>query len=250
MKSFLHWIKSKVFISRRGSATVRYMFPAAILVAAALGAAVITSTDASYVKLEANKSAVPSGDRFTVDVYVFANEPVNAIDITVEFDSKAVEVLEVDRGQSVITIWTEDPVVEANRVIFSGGTFRKGFLGEHKIASIDMRATGVGASTLQVSDILLLAGDGQGSEVINNSEGTGKVQLYVYDKNADPATIKALISVNIITDIDGDGRVTLKDISAFMGAWSSKSVVYDFNNDGKMSFRDFSIILGDFFLGR
>ena len=73
------------------------------------------------------------------------------------------------------------------------------------------------------------------------------VNLYIYDENTSLESIGVNVAIKIITDIDGDGKVSLKDISAFMAAWANKDVSYDFNGDGKMTFRDFSIILADFF---
>ena len=73
-----------------------------------------------------------------------ALRPVNAVDISVTFSPDQVEILGIDRGQSVITLWTEDPHVEGNAVIMRGGTYAKGFVGEHKIATLKVRAKASG----------------------------------------------------------------------------------------------------------
>ncbi len=224
------------------------MFPALATFAAILSAAVITTQDVSYVRLQSSTDAVEAGQRFSMEVYANAHVPVNAIDITLSFDKNAVEVLEVDRGQSVLTIWTQDPIVEENKVILRGGTFRKGFLGEHLIASIDLRALNTGQGSFQASDVLFLAGDGSGTKVAVAESVGSKVNFFVYDENTDPEEIALNVKVRILTDLTGDGKVDLQDISSFMAAWSSKDKVYDFNNDGRMTFKDFSIILADFFL--
>ena len=132
----------------------------------------------------------------------------------------------------------------------SGGTFRKGFVGEHKIATISLRAKQTGQSTLDAANVSLLAGDGKGTPVkIADADGS-HLSLYVYDEKADPAKIGVDVAVSLLTDIDSDGKVSLKDVSAFMGAWANSSHVYDFNKDGRMTFSDFSIILAYVFLGR
>ncbi len=227
--------------------TVRYMFPLAVGFAVILGAQAITSTESSYIRIEIDKEAVQTGDRFRIDVYAFAHVPVNAVDVTLRFDPSKVEVQEVDRGQSVLTIWTEDPIVTDESVTLRGGTFRKGFLGEHLIASIDLSAKSTGNSQLVTSDVLLLAGDGQGTPVSTSETGDSKVSLYVYDANSSPDNIGVDVAVRILTDLDGDGKVTLSDISAFMGGWGQNQSVHDFNGDGRVTFRDFSIILASFF---
>lgn len=242
------YLKQRLQKRRRG--TVRTMFSFATL-AFLLGAALITSTEASYIKLEASKSVLEAGERFSIDVYAYAHVPVNAVDITLKFEGDAVEVLSVDKGQSVLTIWTQEPIVKDDEVIMRGGTFRKGFVGEHKIATIELEAKKSGESELAVGNVVLLAGDGKGTPVSVAESNDSSLSVYIYDENEDPANIAVDVKINILTDIDGDGYVGIRDISAFMGAWSSSTTgkIYDFNDDGKMSFKDFSIILADAFFG-
>jgi hypothetical protein len=218
-------------------------------IALLLGAAIISGTDVSYVKLQTDNTMIQSGDRFTLEVYAYAHVPVNAVDVTLRFDEAAVDVLGVDRGESVLTIWTEDPIIEQDKVILRGGTFRKGFVGEHKIATIELEAKQSGQSEFIAANVVLLAGDGKGTPVKIAESNTSTLDLYVYDENTDPENIEVSVALSIITDIDGDGKVSLKDIRSFIGAWGTQSKVYDFNNDGKMSFKDFSIILADAMTG-
>jgi hypothetical protein len=203
--------------------------------------------ESSYIRLEVDKQAVRESEQFSVAVYAYAHVPVNAVDITLEFNGNRAEVIGVDKGQSVLTIWTEEPIIESNRVILRGGTFRRGFLGEHLIATINLRANKTGNSQFSTGDVLLLAGDGEGTPVTTTESNDSNVSLYIYDENTNPDDIKIDIEVNLVTDLDGDGRVTLRDISSFMSSWASRNRVHDFNGDGRMTFRDFSIILSDFF---
>ncbi len=226
--------------------TVRFMFPVVLGFAIIFGANAISS-QSSYVRLEANTTTIRAGDRFSLDVYAYAHVAVNAIDISLSFNPSNVEVLGVDKGQSVLTIWTEEPKVENDKVILRGGTFRRGFLGEHKIATIELRAKNTGQTSFSTGDVLLLAGDGQGTPVSVSETTDSTLSLYVYDENESPDNIGVEVEVNLLTDLDGDGKVSLRDISAFMSAWASKSQNFDFNGDGRMSFKDFSIILASFF---
>jgi hypothetical protein len=247
MSKFLKYLKS-FFSLNRSNSTVRYMFPALLTFAALFSLASIVSTQSSYIRLESSNTSIEAGERFTLHIYASSHVPVNAVDITLAFDKSSVEVLEVDRGQSVLTIWTEDPIIKSNKVILRGGTFRKGFLGEHEIASIDLRAVSTGLGTFEAKDVMLLAGDGSGTPVKVSKSVDSSLSFFIYDENTDPETIAVNVKVKIVTDINGDGKVTLADISAFMAAWSSKAATYDFNSDGKMTFKDFSIILADFFI--
>lgn len=237
-------------LKKRG-ATVRYMFSfsALAVVAAFLAAQVIDSKSVSYVRLESSAEIVEAGDIFTIHIYANAHTAVNAVDVTLRFDGDAVEVKQVDRGQSVLTIWTEDPVVEKNQVILRGGTFRRGFIGEHKLASVDLLAKETGQSSFSVSDVVLLAGDGEGSLVTVKETTESAVNLYIYDENTSPESLGVDVKIKIVTDIDGDGKVTLSDVSMFLAAWASRDTIFDFNGDNRMTFKDFSIILADVFFG-
>lgn len=236
------------------SSTVRYAFPLIFTIAAFLGASAVVSTNKSYIHLESSSTQVKAGDTFHVDVYVNATVPVNAVDISVEFPKEQIVVTGINTGESVITLWAKDPYVQGNKVIMQGGTFRKGFSGDHLIATINAKATQSGIAQFSANDVVLLAGDGSGSQVAVTKTGKDATSLYIakedgtFSKPTDAVGIKGSANVMIVTDIDGDGKVTLSDISSFMAAWSSKSTLYDFNHDGVMSFRDFGIILADSFL--
>lgn len=232
------------------SRTVRYAFPLTFVVAAVLGAAALNSTDSSYIKLSSNNSQVEAGEYFTIDVFVGAHIAVNAVDVAVAFPEDQIQIIGVDTGESVITIWTKEPYAENGVVYLSGGTFRKGFTGEHLVAQINARAKESGTALFSAENVQLLAGDGRGSAVSIKDTGYESYTLYVGvtgEEGTDDFAIAGTVTVGIYTDIDGDGEVSMSDVMAFMDAWGSKNTRYDFNNDGKMSFVDFAIILADSF---
>jgi len=234
--------------NRDRATTVRYMFPAVLGFATLLGALSLSATSNSFVLLETNVQAIESGELFEVRVLTSAHVPVNAVDITVKFPKDKLEVFSVDRGQSVLTIWTQDPVVTPSTVRLSGGTFRRGFIGKHEIATINFRALKTGQYKVSLSDVTLVAGDGTGAKVAVTKQPNDTIALFNFDENTSQEEIKVAIASKMVTDLNNDGRVTLQDISAFMGAWSNRSQIFDFNKDGRMTFRDFSIILADYFL--
>jgi hypothetical protein len=232
------------------SSTVRYAFPMVALLAAMLGLGAVSTSQESSIRLEPSVGTVRDGQPFSVSVYVSAHVAVNAVDIEVTIPPN-IEVTGIDRGESVITLWTVDPKVEGNKVILRGGTFRKGFIGEHLIATINAEARDSGLAEFKVTNALLLAGDGAGTTV-SFDENTEGAKLYI--ANADGSFAEGMsvdtegaVATIVITDIDGDGQVSLGDVSRFMVAWGSRTVLYDFNNDNRMNFKDFSIILSDVF---
>jgi hypothetical protein len=228
------------------SHTVRLAFPVLLISVALLGAAVATSENVSYVTLEANKTLIQAGEKVAVDITVFAHAPVNAIDFKISYPSSQLEVTGIDAGESVITLWTQEPYFEDNTVYLQGGTYRRGFTGKHFIARINAVAKKTGSAEILVEEVRLLAGDGSGTEI---KTSTKKNETSVVVNVSAEGTLQSDIKViQAITDLDGDGEVSLRDISVFMAAWRSRDVLYDFSGDGKMTFRDFGIILADSFL--
>ncbi len=234
-------------LPRQKSSTVRQMFPLVLGLLAFLGAQSI-ATQGSFIRLAPSATTVLQGERFSIDIYANAHVPVNAVDVTIEYLPEAIEVLSVDKAQSVLTIWTKEPEITTNTIALSGGTFRRGFIGEHLLATIKVQAKYTGKTEFMVKNAELLAGDGKGTPVSVTGIGdASKKSFVIYDENEDPAKITANIGVKITADIDGDGEVTLRDISSFMASWHTKDVTYDFNSDGRMNFVDFSIILAKSF---
>ena len=245
----IKWFKFIVPRSNE-SKTVRYMFPVFFSALAILGASVISSNDSSYLKLTPSKTVVMTGEVFSIDIFAYAHVPVNALDVKIDFSPGSVEIIGVDKGQSVLTIWSQEPKIESNTISFGGGTYRRGFIGEHLVATINVKALRSGKTEFAIQEANLLAGDGKGTPVTVSREAKNIKQSFIInDQNSEPGKISAELGMKINADIDGDGKVTLKDISSFMGAWYAGSKTYDFNNDKKMNFVDFSIILAKSFIG-
>ena len=226
------------------SRTVRLAFPLVFVAATFLGAAALLHKDQSYLRIESSTEFVNAGESFSVDVFAGAHVPVNAVDIKISFSDTQVEVEGIDVGESVITLWAQDPYIKNDEVILQGGTFRRGFVGEHLIATINLEAKESGTARISADEVTFLAGDGSGNEVTVSDSGEDSLTLFVRNTNG---SIEGDVKIEITTDIDGDGEVGLDDVNAFMSAWRKKNIVYDFNNDRRMNFTDFAIILSDSF---
>lgn len=237
------------------SRTVRYAFPLIFTAIALLGAQAIVSENHTYITIEPSTNSLRAGESFYFNVYVTASVEINAVDLAIAFPDSQVEVTSVDTGESVITLWTADPYIEGNTVYLRGGTFRRGFIGEHLVATVNARAVSTGIADITIADSLLLAGDGSGTEVSINDASNEEAKIYIASEDgtyvptdsSSGVELTGTVEVKIVTDIDGDGDVSLADVSKFMAAWRNKKVMFDFNGDGKMTFRDFGIILSDSF---
>jgi hypothetical protein len=242
------WIQRKLFPAHYHESeltTVRFAFPIIALVSLFTGLAAVTMQDASYITITTEPSTITEGDAFVIDVKAYAHIPVNAVDIIVNYPEDQISIEGIDTGTSVITLWTQDPYAKDGKVHLSGGVFQKGFLGEHTIARVRAKAIASGVAFVNLDKVSLIAGDGKGTEVKATMVASNQTRVYV--QNVEGA-LSGAATIDIVTDLNKDGIVGLIDISAFMGAWFSKSKTFDFNGDGRMTFKDFSILLADSFL--
>lgn len=243
----------KRFYPRRQASggTVHFMYPVVLLgLLTGLTATSILSQPISYIKLTTSQQVVSTGDEFSVVVSAFAHVPVNAVDITLAFDQTKVDVLGIDRGQSVITLWTSEPEVKNGAIRLQGGTYRRGFRDEHQIAIINFKARKPGLANFLTDQTVFLAGDGAATEVTVTDSNISNTSVLVKAFNEDTGQIETVVEMAIVTDLNGDGVLTLADISIFMSSWHRKDVIYDFTGDGRMTFRDFSVLLANYFFGQ
>ncbi len=225
--------------------TVRYAFPMIFIAAIFASMAAVMSDSASFVTITSSVTNVTRDQQFYLDVKVSAHVPINAVDLVIGYPEKSISVDAIDTGTSVITLWTEKPYAKSGSIYLRGGTYRKGFIGEHTIARVKVTAKESGIAQVLLKDAQLIAGDGKGTVVATPTAGDDQsVRITVSGENA---AISGKVNFSIVTDTDGDGDVDLGDISAFMAAWFNKSKMFDFNGDGNMTFRDFSILLADSF---
>lgn len=241
IQKFLHYF---FYRYKNNSKTVRYAFPLLFTAVSLIGAALILPTDASYIRLESSTEYIEEGQNFNIDVYAGAHIPINAVSIELTFPAHQMKVFSIDTGESVITLWTEEPTVDGNKVVFSGGTYRRGFLGEHLIGTVNFTALSTGKAEFTTTGVEMYAGDGSGSTVSVADSG-GETLVVLVD--SEDGTITGSAEVVVFTDINGDGEVNMFDIVAFMSAWRNRQILYDFNRDNRMNFVDFAIILADSF---
>jgi hypothetical protein len=70
----------------------------------------ITSVSAATVYMTPSDQVLARGDVIPVKVRLdTANDCINAVDITLRFPIEVVNVIDIGRGESVVTLWIEDP---------------------------------------------------------------------------------------------------------------------------------------------
>jgi len=232
MKRIYEYIRLK--LSRRRQYTIRFTFSFLLLAFVSIGFASVVTKEQSGIILTTSASSVRVGDTFTLDVFAEAFEPVNAVNVAITYDEELLEIISINKSQSVLTIWTNEPSVKDGKIILEGGTYRRGFVGKHKLTTIEVRVKKPGLAIFNTSNVHFLAGDGTGRRITAGLRNT--IQVTTRDTGD-------FVDLTGVAKIDITGVVTLREVSIFMADWRSRSVIHDFNNDGVMDFRDFSILL-------
>lgn len=195
----------------------------------------------NFVFLSAEKTTFVEGEYFSVDVMINASEPINAVSATIIFPSDQLSVEGINVGRSVLTLWTKEPTVSGNQIFFSGGSFKRGFKGEHLLGTIKFFAKKSGKGEMSIKDIQLLTGDGLGNEALTSIK-SGLVFRVYQEESEIPKTA--------FSDFNGEKEITLKDVSIFIVNWRGGDKIFDLNGDNKVNLVDFSILLARYSSGK
>lgn len=262
LQKWLYQIYKRWFRKRT---TVRAAFPVVFASLVIAGAAVISSVSntSSEIIISVEPEMIGTNEEFFIHVRADAHTPANTVDIEIAYPEQYIEILGIDTGGSVVSLWTVDPYWKDGVVYLQGGIYRKGFVGEHHIARIRAKGLQRGSALITTDAARLLAGDGKGTEIQvdggsdaevyigvpapeDGEEGSGLAGTEEGEGGSD-SSITARVAIQVITDLDGDGEVGFSDIARFMSAWRSDHEAFDFNGDGRMTFTDFAILLADSF---
>jgi hypothetical protein len=117
---------------------------------------------------------VQEGDRVTIDVKVQSiSKSINAISGSVIFPEALIHVISISKDASIINLWTEDPIIKHNQILFEGIILNPGFQSNSgKVFSITFEAQKIGIASISFTQGALLANDGLGSNVLTNLSST------------------------------------------------------------------------------
>jgi hypothetical protein len=123
-------------------------------------------TNAAVIRLESSKAEVREGEQFVINVVMFSDEPVNAIEGRLIFPQDAFSVKEIRDGNSMVNFWVEKPRVESpGNILFSGITPGGAKGVNNHIVSIVFEAKKAGISSFVLQNMKVLKNDGSGTEV-------------------------------------------------------------------------------------
>lgn len=123
-----------------------------------------SSVSAAELRLETSSAGIQVGDEVIIDVLVNSLDSLNAIEGSIGFSERALEVLEIRDGNSVINFWIIKPQLSGeNKIVFSGIT-PGGFTGiSSRLFSIVFKAKETGEEDIIFEQIKALLNDGLGT---------------------------------------------------------------------------------------
>ncbi len=128
---------------------------------------------AATLDLVPGTGAYAPGEQFAVDVFVSSqDQPVNAVSGTISFPPDKLQVVSVDKAESVVNLWIQDPSYSnANGTIaFEGAILNPGFEGlRGRLVRIAFRARAAGIAPVDFSIASVLANNGQGTNVLEHT---------------------------------------------------------------------------------
>jgi len=134
----------------------------------------INSTHAASLYFLSDDVNFGIGAEFNVSVKVDSGEDsMNATQATITFPNDILELVSIDRQNSVFNFWVEEPTInnEEGTMSFIGGT-PKGISGSSlEVLKMKFRTTGAGVAELSMTDAIVTANDGKGTNILSDIQG-------------------------------------------------------------------------------
>ncbi len=192
------------------------------------------------------------GETFIVTIVVRSETPVNVFRGLLNFDEELLQITAIDYNTSVADLWAEEPWYSNGdgTVAFIGGTtIANGFVGEATLLTITFETLAVGEAHLTMDEVRILKHDGLGTDIPQTtpidaifavSEESLISETVVNTQISGPSI--TVLSTIPNTDLNGDGKQTIADVSIFMTHFATQNLRSDFNEDGAVTLKDLSIL--------
>ena len=117
---------------------------------------------------------IEEGERVTVDVNVSSEEQsINAISGVMSFPVGLLRVVSINKDNSIIKLWTQEPQLNSGNISFEGIILNPGFQGNNGLVfSVTFEAENSGSVNLNFSEGAILANDGLGTNILSTLGST------------------------------------------------------------------------------
>ncbi len=208
------------------------------------------SSEISF-NINPNKELLAVGEVFETDIIVNSHMPVNVFAGELVFDHNLLHVDSIDYNNSIADLWAELPWFSngERRITFAGGTTRPGgFVGSDNLIKVTFRTIAEGTGTMSIINPRILLHDGLGTDAevaksTNALFSVGGQPENLSQASTAPASYTVAKDAPT-TDLNGDGKQSMADISIFMLNLAGDDRRFDFDLDGKVGIKDLNILLG------
>jgi len=153
-----------------------------ILLVTGLWLLATASVQAAYFKISPSSGNYYKGENFEVRILVNSDVAINAVSGVLTFPTKNLGVIEVNKKNSLINLWIREPSFsnagEFGNVRFEGVILNPGFIGsDGRVLNILFRVKDKGVANVEFVQSMILANDGQGTNVIAPSGAASFILL-------------------------------------------------------------------------
>lgn len=130
--------------------------------------------EASSLFFSAPPKVVEEGDRLTVDIRVESvNTSINAVSGALAYPADLLRAVSVSKNNSIVNLWTREPKIVRDRVVFEGVIMNPGFQSPSGLVlRVTFEAKKAGSVILDFSEGALLANDGLGTNILASLNST------------------------------------------------------------------------------
>jgi len=165
---------------------------ASVFLAFLLAVSFASISDAATFYLLPSSATTYEGDSIVVEVRMNTEGAnINAVQAIVKFPPESIEAVDINKGNSVLSLWPEEPyfINEAGKAVFTGG-LPQGFIGDGLIGTIIFRPKAIGQATVGFAD--------NSQALLNDGQGTAAPVAFlegVYEITPRPVGLPQIISI-------------------------------------------------------
>jgi hypothetical protein len=155
--------------------------------------------DAATLYFVPNSGSYNVGGVLPVNIYVSSSDQsINAASGIVNFPKDKLEVVSLSKTGSIFSLWVQEPSFSniLGTINFEGVVFNPGFIGSSgKIITINFRTKIAGTAALNFSSSSVLANDGNGTNVLTNTQTSQFNINTVETKPVETADVSSKVSI-------------------------------------------------------
>ncbi|MDP1688537.1 MAG: cohesin domain-containing protein [bacterium] len=170
-----------------------------ILVFALLSTIVFAQVSSPTIRMTISSNQVSVGSEIEFKMFVTANDPINAFDITLVHTGSLLEFVRSRTDKSIATVWQSFPLVDDNGKIRLVGGMTSPFTGKDgEIITLVFKAIEKGGAELTVERADIALADGKGTLL---SGGMGNLKIKILEGDNNPVLIQNNAPAPKISDV-------------------------------------------------